>query len=73
MDLYTMRAIRAELRKMERADLFKLAREQKARWCDVGAGDCPFFILYKSFGFCLSELLGKGCSPELNLETEQTS
>ena len=68
-----VRAIRAELRKMEKEDLFKLAREQKARWCDVGAWDCPLFILYKSFGFCLSELLGKRCSPELNLEAEQTS
>jgi len=73
MDSNTMLAIRAELRKMEKEELFKLARERKARWCDIGARDCPFFILYKSFGFCLSELRRKGCSPELNLETEQTS
>ncbi len=59
-------SIRAELRRMKIKDLFDLAYRQKEKWCNVGASHCGFFIRYKSWGFCLSELLGQGCG--VNLE-----
>jgi len=59
MDSYT---IRAELKRMNRRDLYNLAWQQKERWCNVGAGECGFLIQYKGFGFCLTELLGHRCS-----------
>ena len=59
---------RAELRKMKKRYLLELTRRQERRWCNVGARECGFLIRYGDFGFCLTELLGKGCSPHLELE-----
>lgn len=63
MDPYNM--IRAELRRMEKRDLFELVWHQKMRWCNIGSRECGFFIRYKGLGLCLTELLGRGCSPDL--------
>ena len=65
MDLAKMREIRSELKQMEIEDLFNLTHRQKARWCPIGAEECSFYILHKDIGFCLTELLGQGCSPQL--------
>ena len=62
------RTIRAQLKKLGERDLFELARRKERRWCNVGARECGFLILYEDLGFCLTELLGKGCSPHLELE-----
>jgi len=56
--------IRMELRGMEKRDLFELVWHQEMRWCNIGSRECAFFFQYKSLGFCLTELLGRGCSPD---------
>ena len=53
--------VRSELRRMKKGDLFRLASEQKISQCMVGAKCCSFFLRYREFFFCLSELLGEGC------------
>ena len=65
MDSYT---IRAELKKLEKRELFELTWQQKKGWCNIGASECGFFIQYKGFHFCLTELLGQGCSAQLEQE-----
>jgi hypothetical protein len=60
--------IRAELKRMEKSELFKLAWQQKTGWCSVGASECAFIIHYKGFSFCLTELMGQGCSSTLEVE-----
>jgi len=60
-------AARLELKKMPQRDLLDLASEQEKKWCNVGARECLFLIRYKGLGFCLTELLGKGCSAQLEL------
>ena len=55
--------IRAEMKKMNKKDLFKLTWQQKKRWCNIGACECAFLVEYRGFNFCLTELLGQGCSP----------
>ena len=62
------RVVRTELKKMKKKDLLDLVFQQKKGWCNVGACDCSFFIQYKGLSFCLTELLGKGCSPQLQSE-----
>ena len=57
--------IRIELRRMKKKDLLDLAFQQKKRWCNIGASECSFFIQYRGLNFCLTELLGKGCSAQL--------
>ena len=39
--------IRRELKRMKGEDLCELAGQQKKRWCDIGASECPFFVEYK--------------------------
>ena len=65
--------VRTELKRMKKRDLLDLAFQQKKRWCDIGASECSFFILYKGLSFCLTELLGQGCSAQLEpiSETEE--
>lgn len=46
---------------MKKGDLFRLASEQKISLCLVGARTCSFYLLYKEFRFCISELLGESC------------
>ncbi len=53
-----------ELRKMDRANLFKLASGQKISRCVVSGETCGFYLRYKGFSFCLSEVLGQGCQVE---------
>ncbi len=38
------------------------------RWCIIGFRECGFFFQYKGLGFCLTELVGRGCSPHLEPE-----
>ncbi len=58
--------VRAELKKKNKKDLFLLTWQEKKRWCNIGARECAFLVEYNSFNFCLTELLGQGCSPELD-------
>ena len=58
--------VRTELKKMDKKDLSELTWQREKRWCNVGACECAFFVEYKDFNFCLTELLGQGCSPELD-------
>ena len=53
-------------------DLLDLAFQQKKRWCNIGASECSFFIQYRGLSFCLTELLGQGCSAQLEsgMETD---
>ncbi len=62
MNEYQM--VRAESKKMRKGDLLELPGQQGRKWCIVGARECNFLIRYKSLGFCLTELLGKGCFPQ---------
>ena len=55
---------RNELRKIGRANLFKLASRQRISRCVVSGETCGFYLHYKGFGFCLSEILGQGCQIE---------
>lgn len=52
---------RKELQRMKKGDLFRLASEQKISQCLVGAKACGFYLRYKGFWFCISELLGESC------------
>jgi hypothetical protein len=67
MDSYR---IRAELKRMEKCDLFKLTWQQKTGWCSVGACECAFLIKYKGFSFCLTELMGQGCPSTLEAKDQ---
>ncbi len=65
--------IRTELKRMKKRDLLDLAFRQKKRWCNIGAIECSFLIQYGGLSFCLTELLGQGCSPpplEPGIETD---
>jgi hypothetical protein len=62
--------IRAELKRMEKSELFKLAWQQKTGWCSVGASECAFLIHYKGFSFCLTELMDHGCLSTLEVEDQ---
>jgi hypothetical protein len=62
MNPYT---IRGELKRMKWEDLFKLAGQQKKRWCNIGASECRYFVEHKGFNFCLKEVSGQRCSPEM--------
>jgi len=54
---------RAELRRLGRVTLLKMAFSQREKHC-VLRGLCPFYIDYKGYGFCVSEILGEGCQEE---------
>ncbi len=58
--------IRAELKRMEGKDLYKLAGQGNKRWCNVGACDCLYLVEYKCFNFCLREVSGQRCFPEID-------
>jgi hypothetical protein len=59
-------AIREKLKKMKEEDRFKLTGQQKRRWCNIGAYECVFLVEYKGSNFCLKEVSGQRCSPELD-------
>ena len=54
---------RAELRRMAKANLLKMAFCQKEKKCVLG-GICPFLLEYQCILFCVSEILGQGCQIE---------
>jgi hypothetical protein len=54
---------RAELKRLGRVTLLKMAFSQKEKRC-VLSGLCPFYLSYKGRGFCISEILGEGCQEE---------
>src|SRR4030066_399384 len=54
---------RAELRRMAKANLLKMAFYQKEKNCVLG-GSCPFLLEYQSILFCVSEIMGQGCQVE---------
>ena len=41
-----------------------MASNQKIRNCIIGGKSCPFYIYYKNFNFCVSEIIGEGCQIE---------
>jgi len=55
--------VRAELRRMAKANLLKMAFRQKEKKCVLG-GACPFLLEYQCILFCVSEILGQGCQIE---------
>ncbi len=55
--------LKAELRKMTKANLLKMALGQKEKNCLLG-GVCPFLFEYRRILFCISEILGQGCQME---------
>jgi hypothetical protein len=54
---------RSELKKLGAVTLLKMAFSQKEKRC-VLIGLCPFYLNYKGYGFCVSEILGEGCQDE---------
>ena len=54
---------RTELKQLKRVSLLTLAFSQKERNCVLN-GPCPFYLNYRGYGFCVSELLGEGCQAE---------
>jgi len=61
MDFYEARR---ELRRMSRGGLFKLASSLRISRCLISGGACSFYLRYKGFNFCISEILGQGCQVE---------
>ena len=55
--------LKAELRKMTKANLLKMGLGQKEKKCLLG-GVCPFLLEYRRILFCISEILGQGCQVE---------
>ena len=55
--------LKAELRKMTKGNLLKMALSQKEKNCLLG-GVCPFLLEYQRILFCVSEILGQGCQIE---------
>ena len=55
--------VKGELRNMGKGDLLALALNQKISKC-VLHGDCPFYVRYKGFAFCIPEILHYGCQEE---------
>lgn len=60
MDIY---GLRTELRHLTAKELLEMALKQKEKDCILG-GFCQYKITYNGTGFCISELLGKGCEME---------
>ena len=60
MDIYRYRR---ELRHLTVKELLEVAFRQKEKECVLG-GICQYKIAYEGAGFCILELLGKGCEAE---------
>ncbi len=54
---------RSELKQLKRVTLLGLAFNQKEGDCAL-SGPCPFYLTYRGYGFCVSELLGESCQAE---------
>jgi hypothetical protein len=63
MDQLDIYKFRKELRNLTDKELLEIAFKQRERSCLLG-GLCHYKITYKGVGFCISELLGKGCEME---------
>jgi len=68
MDVY---GARNELRRMNKRDLFKLTSSQRISRCLIG-GTCGFYLHYRGFNFCLTEILGRGCQVERSKKLEDS-
>jgi hypothetical protein len=62
--LMDIQKVRAELRSMDRVDLFNLALNQKMSRCIMGGNPCRLYLQYKGSYFCVSEILREGCQLE---------
>jgi hypothetical protein len=62
---------RSELQRMSRKDLFNLGGKQRISKCLIGGLACGFFLRYKGFTFCLSEIMGEGCQVERSARAEE--
>jgi hypothetical protein len=60
MDVFLLRK---ELRHLTGKELLEMAFKQKEKDCVLG-GVCQYKIVYKGTGFCISEILRKGCEIE---------
>ncbi len=54
-------SIKGELRSLEIRILFEMVMNQREFKCLIMNGLCPFYFKHKGYGFCLSEVLGRGC------------
>ncbi len=54
-------SIKGELRGLGIRILFEMVMNQREFKCLIMNGPCPFYFKHKGYGFCLSEVLGKGC------------
>ncbi len=61
MDLFK---IKGELQRMNRKELFTLLINRKISKCLIGGTTCGFYLPYKEFSFCVSEILGQSCQLE---------
>lgn len=66
-------AARDELRRMSKRSLFKLISKQRIVSCVIGGRACGFFLHYKEFNFCVSEIFGQGCQVERSEKLEDCS
>ncbi len=60
MNIYRFRK---ELRDLTSKELLEMAFKQKEKGCILG-GLCQYKIVYEGAGFCISEVLRKGCAME---------
>jgi hypothetical protein len=56
--------IRRELQRKDHKELFKILVNQRISRCLIGGMPCSFYLRYKEFSFCVSEILGQGCQLE---------
>lgn len=61
---------RSELLRMNKRNLFKLASNQRISKCLIGGRACGFYLQYKGFNFCISEILGQSCQVERSEKLE---
>ncbi len=54
---------KSELKQLKRRSLLNLTFNQK-EGDYVLSGPCPFYLSYRGYGFCVSELLGESCQAE---------
>ena len=53
-------SVKIELRRFGLRNLFEMIMNEKESRC-VLHGLCSFYFKYRGYGFCLSEVLSKGC------------
>jgi hypothetical protein len=55
---------KGELRNMGKGNLLALALKQKISRC-ILYGNCPFYVKYEGFTFCVPEILHHGCQEKI--------